>query len=418
MTINGIYFLLLGMFLLLDDGCTFRNDEIIAPPNTNAAIEIYYPVTNSEIQQGNTEVEYSITTPYSLKFIEIYIDDKFVRNYPPNSDGTQPKIFIDLDTSFIAKTISYFLIYYDLNGTSLKSELLSNIEVIESHTLPTIPFDVKLLNIIPSIVNISWKDSSQQVDSFQVWRKVNFSGAFKNYLVMPSPAFNVNDENISPDSIYFYKIKAINNFGESDFSREVNSADVYYSGNFYPPSNLTATASGAHVIELNWSDNSDDETYFVIERKSDFSDFTAADVVPKNSTSYKDSMNGLVPGAFYTYRIKSFSTTDSAWSNESRVETFLYDIPAPQNLTADYSTLLNIVVLIWSDTDPDNSLFEIERKEQSDDQFVKIASVSGAINFFSDSEILKNLIYNYRVRSSDGTVYSGYSNTAIVNTGL
>lgn len=397
-------------------GCTFRNDEIITP-TSNSTIEIYFPITNSEIQQGTTEVEYSITTPFLLKFIELYINDKFIRNYPPNPDGTQPKIIIDLDTSYIGKSFSYYLIYYSQNETSVKSEEMFNIKVFEKQTKPSIPFEVKLLNVSDNIVNISWKDSSFSVDSFQVWRKTNFDGTFIKYLSIAAPAFNINDETVDPDSIYFYKLKAVNVYGESDFSTEVNTANLFFSGNFYPPSNLSATAEGSKVIKLFWKDNSENETYFLIERKTDFTDYKTLTVLPENSTTYKDSASGLIPGSFYTYRIKSFSSTDSAWSNESREQTFLYDIPAPSNLIADYNSLLNVIILTWIDSDPNNTLFEIERKEEADVEFIKIAEVSGVINFFTDTEISENKIYNYRIRSSDGTVYSAYSNTAVVNSG-
>lgn len=405
------------LHLFQSTGCTFRNDEIITPPS-NSILEIYFPSTNSEIQQGTTEVEYSITTPFLLKFIELYINDEFIKNYPPDSDGTQPKIVIDLDTSYIGKSFSYFLIYYGQNETSIKSEVMSNIKVYANQSKPSIPFEVRLLNVSDNIVNISWKDSSFNVDSFQVWRRTNFDGTFNKYLSIAAPAFNINDEEVSPESIYFYKLKAVNIYGESDFSAEVNTDNLFFSGKFYPPSNLAATAEGSKVIELIWKDNSEDETYFLIERKTDFTDYTTLTVLPENSANYKDSANGLIPGSFYIYRIKSFSSTDSAWSNESRVQTFLYDIPAPTNLVAEYNSLLNVIILTWTDSDSDNTLFEIERKEEAEVEFVKIASVSGVINFFTDTEISTGKIYQYRIRSGDGTVYSAYSNIAVVNSGI
>ncbi|HMU43275.1 MAG TPA: fibronectin type III domain-containing protein [Ignavibacteriaceae bacterium] len=416
-SIKLFLFITIILHLFQYAGCTFRNDEIISPP-INSAIEIFFPVTNSEIQQGITEVDYSITSPFLLKFIELYIDDEFIQNFPPNVDGTQPKIFIDLDTTYIGKSFSYFLIYYTQSGTSIRSEIMTNINVTKRQSLPSIPFDIKLLNVSDNVLNISWKDSSLQVDSFQVWRKTNFEGAFNNYLSIPAPAFNINDKEVDPDSIYFYKLRAVNIYGESDFSVEVNTENLFFTGNFLPPSNLSATADGSKVINLNWKDNSNNETYFLIERKTDFTEFKSVTALPENSTTYKDSASGLIPGSFYTFRIKSFSSNDSAWSNESRVQTYLYDIPAPNNLTGEYNSLLNVIILTWIDSDSDNSLFEIERKEETDDEFMKIASVSGAVNFFTDTEILANKIYHYRIRSSDGTVYSAYSNIVIVNTGI
>ncbi len=81
------------------------------------------------------------------------------------------------------------------------------------------------------------------------------------------------------------------------------------------PGELSALAVSEHSIELHWSDNSDNEGEFRIERATDpgfGSPYVQA--VWANSTSFTDS--GLSPGVTYYYRVRARNATDgSGYSN-------------------------------------------------------------------------------------------------------
>ncbi|WP_194768583.1 fibronectin type III domain-containing protein [Tamlana sp. I1] len=81
------------------------------------------------------------------------------------------------------------------------------------------------------------------------------------------------------------------------------------------PSNLLATMGSATQINLTWTDNSKNETGFIIERKSD-GDFAEIATVDANTTMYEST--GLIPETEYTYRVKAINDLGaSAFSNES-----------------------------------------------------------------------------------------------------
>lgn len=72
------------------------------------------------------------------------------------------------------------------------------------------------------------------------------------------------------------------------------------------PSNLTATlgsAGGSPVVNLEWDDNSDDETAFVVERKSDIEGYGILATLGANVTSFVD--NAVSEGRTYTYRVRA-----------------------------------------------------------------------------------------------------------------
>ena len=205
--------------------------------------------------------------------MELYVNGNFVRNYPPNSDGSQPRIYLQLNESFIGSSIDYYLIYYDLNETSLKSNNVLDVQVVASVNSPYAPFNLNLINLTSSSINLSWEDSSLLVSNYEIWRKINFDGTYQKYLDVEGNVFNINDENLDAAIMYAYKVRGFNQFGGSEFSDEVNTFGVGSSGNLYPPTNLIATARGTMIVRLSWKDNSTNENLFAIERRKENEEF-------------------------------------------------------------------------------------------------------------------------------------------------
>jgi hypothetical protein len=80
------------------------------------------------------------------------------------------------------------------------------------------------------------------------------------------------------------------------------------------PSNLKATAAAANQINLAWTDNSSNESGFLIERSTDDVNFTQIGSVAADVTSYSDT--GLTTGTTYYYRVRAYNASgDSAYSN-------------------------------------------------------------------------------------------------------
>jgi hypothetical protein len=82
------------------------------------------------------------------------------------------------------------------------------------------------------------------------------------------------------------------------------------------PSELKVTESqgGAH---LQWKDNSDNETEFMIERKAGTGSFTVLTSVPPNTTSHHDAT--VARGTSYAYRVMAMGKeghSKGAYSNE------------------------------------------------------------------------------------------------------
>jgi len=88
------------------------------------------------------------------------------------------------------------------------------------------------------------------------------------------------------------------------------------------PSNLTATAVSSSQIDLAWTDNSDNEDNFVVERKKGATGtYSVIVTLPANTTTYNNT--GLTKNTTYYYRVKATNGAGSSpYSNEASARTF------------------------------------------------------------------------------------------------
>jgi hypothetical protein len=87
-----------------------------------------------------------------------------------------------------------------------------------------------------------------------------------------------------------------------------------------PPSNLTASTSSSSQINLTWTDNSGNESGFLIEESTDGVTWTQIGSVGANTTSY--TANGLSRGTKYYFRVRAYNTAGtSSYSNTASATT-------------------------------------------------------------------------------------------------
>ena len=120
-----------------------------------------------------------------------------------------------------------------------------------------------------------------------------------------------------PNTQYSYQVRKVNDFEESDFS---NAAIVTTpSANFIvAPTGLSVTVlSNPSANLLSWTDNSDNEDHFSIERAdAGSSNFTVIGSTASLSNAHTFTDSTIVAGHFYTYRVRGVNGADvSAYSN-------------------------------------------------------------------------------------------------------
>jgi hypothetical protein len=178
------------------------------------------------------------------------------------------------------------------------------------------------------------------------------------------------------------------------------------------PASLAAIAVSSAGINLSWTDASDNEDGFKIERGTDGAAFTQVGTVTANTAVYSDA--GLTASTTYYYRVRaSNGAGDSAYSNTASATTrasaaTILAAPTALSAAAASSTAIN---LAWTDASDNEDGFKIERGTNGT-AFSQIGTATANTAAYSDTGLTASTTYYYRVRASNGTGDSLYSNTA------
>jgi hypothetical protein len=191
-----------------------------------------------------------------------------------------------------------------------------------------------------------------------------------------------------------------------DFSAAIPSA----------PSGLSATAASSNQINLTWTDNSNNEDGFRIERKTGAGG-TYAQIaqVAAGVTSYQNT--GLSATTTYYYRVRAYNAVgNSAYSNEASATTPGATVPsAPSGLSATAASS-NQINLTWTDNSNNEDGFRIERKTGAGGTYAEIATVGAGVTTYQNTGLAASTTYYYRVRAYNAAGNSSYSNEANATT--
>jgi subtilisin family serine protease len=175
-------------------------------------------------------------------------------------------------------------------------------------------------------LTISWTDNATGEDRYVIERKTG-GGSFIQLATLGANVQSYTDGSLTDGLSYTYRIRAFSDVPNppSTATVEAGSAPVEASGvaPLRAPSGLQATAVSSTGINLAWTDNSQAEDGFRIERKAPGGNFVQIAATGPNASSYSDS--GLESSTEYTYRVRAFSSVagNSLYSNEASATTFV-----------------------------------------------------------------------------------------------
>lgn len=155
------------------------------------------------------------------------------------------------------------------------------------------------------------------------------------------------------------------------------------------PSDLSAKLVSKETAELTWTDNSINETGFVVQRKfQEAADFTDLISLAAGTTTYTDKMKNEYSmfGEVY-YRIKAINSNGESYSNVVSLD--ISQPKGPTGLAATYSN--KAVYLIWNSTSPEvTDYFKILRKTDGDD-YETIGTTEE--NHYTDTTVSPGIYY-------------------------
>lgn len=170
------------------------------------------------------------------------------------------------------------------------------------------------------------------------------------------------------------------------------------------PTNLAVSIISSTQLNLSWTDNSNTESSYVVERKIGMDgNYSLVTTLPADSTSFQDT--NLQKGVLYYYRVAASNNFGkSAYSNEASGTTTL---PAPSNLVVSVASLIQLN-LSWADNSNGSGSFQIERSTGG--AYVTVGQTGPGNITFSDIGLTPGMTYSYRVRGITPYTTSAYSN--------
>jgi hypothetical protein len=179
---------------------------------------------------------------------------------------------------------------------------------------PLAPSNLSATSVSSSRIDLIWTDNSNNETGFKIERRTE-TGSYIEVATVSANVTTYIDTGLSESTTYYYRIKAFNGAGSSDYSNEASAATLLAS-----PSNLSATSVSRSRIDLRWTDNSNKETGFKIERRTATGSYSEIATVGQNVTSYSDT--GLNRRTRYYYRVRAYNSMGfSAYSNEASART-------------------------------------------------------------------------------------------------
>jgi hypothetical protein len=233
-----------------------------------------------------------------------------------NSQGGTFSSWTQVTVNFNSGSATSITLYGAYNaGTGRFDDF--ELEELSSTPPPASPSSLVASASGTSSISLTWTDNSTDETGFKLERKTGAGGTYAEIAGnIAANTTSFNNTGLTASTTYFYRIRSYNASGNSIYSNEI-SATTSTLPPPAAPAGLTATANGTSTINLAWTDNSNNETGFKLERKTGAggSYTEIAGSIAANTTSYSNT--GLTAGTTYFYRIRSYNAAgNSSYSSE------------------------------------------------------------------------------------------------------
>ncbi len=284
----------------------------------------------------------------------------------------------------------------------------SNIAVAEFAVLAnsSAPSNMTAEFISDQSAKLTWKDNSNYETGFELWISNGNTEDYYNLITLPANSQEFIIGGLT-DSIYAFKLRAINNTRQSAFSsNSVLSSKL-------APSNLTAEFISDQSAKLTWKDNSNYETGFELWiSNGNTGIYYKLITLPVNSQEFTISN---LTDTIYAFKIKAISGSRQSVFSNNAIAAFsvLASNSAPSNLSAVFTTWQD-AQLSWIDNCSFESGYEIWVSNGSTGSYYNLITIPSDSKQYSIGSLTSQSKYSFKVRAKFKKYFSEFSNVTSI----
>lgn len=220
-----------------------------------------------------------------------------------SSTGSNSTSYID---SGLSPNIQYsYKVRAYISSNSIYSAYSNTATVVT--TVPNAPTALSYSRISDTSLKLTWADNSANESGFKIEKKEGLAGGWYEIATLSQNTTSYTVTSLKTATVYFFRVKAYNTvYNSSSYSNELE-VSLSLPGT---PSGITVESLSSTQIEIKWTDNSNNELGFIIERKQYSGLFKEAGRVNQNTTRFVDI--GLTANQQYFYRVLAYNSNGNS----------------------------------------------------------------------------------------------------------
>jgi uncharacterized protein (TIGR02145 family) len=267
-------------------------------------------------------------------------------------------------------------------------------------TIPAMPLSVSAAAASSGDITVRWSSVYGAI-GYKIFRGTSIDGPYEPVYTTSDTSYT--DTGLLSGTIYYYKISAYNNSGESSLSSLISTKTRPIA-----PSNVSAIAAGSSgSITVSWSLVNDVMRYIVYRGASAYGTYDS--IYTTSDTLYTNT--GLSSGDTYFYKVSSYNSAgESPLSSYASATT----VPAAPSDVSATATSSNSIILGWSSVRGATG-YIVYRSRSANGTYDSIYTTSDTL--YTNTELSSGATYYYKVSAYNGSgkgPLSAYDSAAII----
>lgn len=248
----------------------------------------------------------------------------------------------------------------------------------------------------PGSIQLFWQDNSNNETGFELQRGTANGGPYAFYKLLDEDAIAFEDTGLTPNTTYYYRLRATNNTQRSDYTTQLAITISTDSEPPTPPQNLAVSKNTVNSVTLSWSPSTDNggvQQYYVYNGSTPIA-------TGSNNTSY--TVTGLTPNSNFAFTVRAvdFNGNYSEPSSQLMATTVVTGLTYSHTLAVlDNFTLVGsdpVWQAPWTTIEKTGKIPNFSRSERQQDDYYWF-KYDGYISVPSSGN------YRFRITSDDGS---------------